>query len=313
VTFTPGVDYAWSHPGGAALQAAGKKFACRYLSHDPAKNLTRAEATDLATHGIWSVVVWESTDSRALSGRDGGITDAKQALSQASAAGMPPARPIYFAVDFDAAAGQQAAINAYLDGAASVLGAARVGIYGGYWPVARALDGGHAQWGWQTAAWSGGKWDARAHIRQGAQVTIGGVSCDLDTAMTSDFGQWMPGVTPNVEDNMPLSQDDRKWLETLFSAQIPTQARAVWTVPLPEPYSTTGEVHATGDYLRYGDPHYKALRAQLGAQAGLIAALTTAVKAGGGLTAEQATAAAEAGAKAALAELGTVLTHPPTA
>jgi len=192
----PGVDYPWRHPGGSALAAAGKEFACRYLSHDLSKNLTEAEADDLAAHGIWAVVVWEATANRALSGRAGGAADAKDAEAQALAAGMPPVRPIYFAVDFDAAAAQQSAIDAYLDGAASVLGAARVGIYGGYYPVKRALDGGHAAWAWQTSGWSGGQWDPRAVIRQGAQVRIGGVPVDLDTATVADYGQWMPGVTP---------------------------------------------------------------------------------------------------------------------
>lgn len=203
----PGVDYAWSHPGGAALKAAGKQFACRYLSPDSSKNLTRVEADDLAAHGVWCVVVYEATAQRALSGEAGGAADAKTAQAQAKAAGMPSGRPIYFAVDFDATASQQAAINAYLDGAASVLGASRVGIYGGYYPVKRALDAGKATWAWQTIAWSGGQWDVRAVIRQGAQKSINGVSCDLDTAIAADYGQWMPGKTP-LEEDVALTTDD---------------------------------------------------------------------------------------------------------
>lgn len=203
----PGVDYAWSHPGGAALKAAGKQFACRYLSPDNSKNLTRAEADDLAAHGVWCVVVYEATAQRALSGQAGGAADAKTAQAQAAACGIPSSRPIYFAVDFDATAAQQAAINSYLDGAASVLGRSRVGIYGGYYPVKRALDAGKATWAWQTIAWSGGQWDFRAVIRQGAQKTINGVSCDLDTAIAADYGQWMPGKTP-VEEDVALTTDD---------------------------------------------------------------------------------------------------------
>lgn len=217
MTTIPGVDYAWSHPGGAALQKAGKKFAARYLSHDPAKNLTRAEADDLAAHGVSCVVVWESTASRALSGRSGGIADAHDAVAQATAAGMPAGRPVFFAVDFDATASQQAAINAYLDGAASVLGAARVGVYGGYYPVKRALDAGYAAWAWQTAAWSGGHWDPRAVIRQGAQATINAVACDLNTATAADYGQWMPGQPTPEDDDMPLTKTD---VELLLSTPM---------------------------------------------------------------------------------------------
>lgn len=209
MTSIPGVDYAWSHPGGAALKAAGKAFACRYLSPDSSKNLTKAEAADLAAHGVWAVVVWEGTASRALAGQAAGAADAKTAVVQATTAGMPSSRPIYFAVDFDATPGQQAAINAYLDGAASVIGRDRVGIYGGFYSVKRALDGGHAVWAWQTIAWSGGQWDSRAVIRQGMQKTINGVSCDLNTATATDYGQWQPGKTPTpVEVDVPLTKAD---------------------------------------------------------------------------------------------------------
>jgi hypothetical protein len=209
MTSIPGVDYAWSHPGGASLKAAGKRFAARYLSNGASKNLTRAEADDLAEHGVSSVVVWESTAKRPLSGRAAGISDAKTAAKQATAAGMPPGRPVDFAVDFDATSGQMATVMAYLDGAASVLGTARTGVYGGHDTVKAALDGGHARWAWQTRAWSEGQWDSRAHIRQGATQTIGGVSCDLNTALAADYGQWMPGRTPNIEQETDVQLTDK--------------------------------------------------------------------------------------------------------
>jgi hypothetical protein len=195
----PGVDYAWSHPGGASLQAAGKKFVCRYLGQDDTKILKRAEADDLAAHGIWSVVVYEDAADRALGGRAVGIGDAQRGLAQARAAGMPEDRPIFFAVDFNATEAQQTAINAYLDGAASVIGKQWTGIYGGYWPVKRALDGGHATWAWQTVGWSGSNRDSRMVILQPATtVKINGVTCDNDTALSDDFGQWKPGILPEA-------------------------------------------------------------------------------------------------------------------
>ncbi|MEV7755628.1 glycoside hydrolase domain-containing protein [Streptomyces griseofuscus] len=159
-----------------------------------------------AACGPWSC--GESTAGRAKAGKTAGATDAKTAAGRATAAGMPSGRPIYFAVVFDATPGDQTAINAYLDGAASVLGRSRMGIYGGYYPVKRALDAGKATWAWQTIAWSGGQWDARAVIRQGAQATISGVSCNLNTVTANDYGQWMPGKTPSVEDDVALTQDD---------------------------------------------------------------------------------------------------------
>lgn len=193
-----GVDYAWGRPSVTSLKNAGVIFVCRYLSHDTTgKTLDHAEAVRLSNAGIWVVVVWEDTARRALAGWDAGVQDAKEAAKQAKAAGMPPDRPIFFAVDFDASAGQQAAINAYLDGAASVITKKRTGIYGGYNPVKRALDGEHCTWAWQTYAWSGGKWDPRAQIQQYLNdQTIGGVGLDHNRTTKSDYGQWKVGVTP---------------------------------------------------------------------------------------------------------------------
>lgn len=219
----PGVDYAWSHPGGAALHAAGKQFAARYLSHDATKNLTRTEANDLAAHGIWSVVVWETTAQRAGAGRAAGIADAQEAARQATAAGMPGGRPIYFAVDYDAT---PSAVDAYFQGVGSVLGAARVGVYGGYAVVKHCLDTGLARWAWQTPAWSGGKWEARAHIRQGAQTRINGVSVDLDTATVADYGQWQPGVVPNHPAPKPPAKPKVSLRNVVFAAHHdPTAAQ----------------------------------------------------------------------------------------
>jgi hypothetical protein len=186
----------------AALHDASVMFVCRYLSHTPSKNLTAAEAIKLSDAGIWIVVVWETTANRALAGRTAGVADAMDAQVQAQACGMPAGRPIYFAVDWDASKSQQAKIDAYLDGAASVLGKARVGIYGGYGPVQRAMDGGHAAWGWQTYAWSGGRWHGDAQLQQYSNNhTLGGVGCDYDRATTTDYGQWRVGASPSAQED----------------------------------------------------------------------------------------------------------------
>ena len=206
-----GIDYAWGRPGPTAIKGIGAKFVCRYLSHDTGKNLTAAEARSLSAAGIWIVVVWETTAQRSLAGKAAGAADAREADRQAKACGMPAGRPVYFAVDWDATPGQQATINAYLDGAASVLGRSRVGIYGGYYPVKRALDAGKAHWAWQTYAWSGGHWDGRAHIRQysnGHQLV--GVGVDYNHAMKADYGQWRVGAVPTPqEDDLPTA--DQLW------------------------------------------------------------------------------------------------------
>lgn len=245
----PGVDYSSGHPGGAALAAAGKAFAARYVSHTALKNISLAEATDLAAHGVSTVLVWETTANRAGAGRSAGIQDAHDALEQATAAGMLSDRPLYFAVDWDA---DPTVVAPYFQGVASVLGLPRVGGYGGYKVIRYLFDHALISYGWQTAAWSAGKWDPRAAIRQGAQKTIGGVACDLNTATAPDYGQWMPGKSPLVEDDVAtLDADDRKFIETT----VQTAVNALLKIRLVDPTDAKGGTKYVGDYIRYADQH----------------------------------------------------------
>ena len=193
-----GIDYAWQHPDPAAIAAAGYSFACRYLSHDTTKNLTLTEAQTLAAHGICVVANWEFTAQDMLRGYAGGVADAQLALTQATAAGMPKGRPIYFSADWDVTPAQEPTVLAYLSGADSVLGWSQVGEYGGYYPLKTALDAGATQWAWQSPAWSGGQWDGRATIRQTGTATVGGVLVDVNEAWSADYGQWQPGRLPDI-------------------------------------------------------------------------------------------------------------------
>ncbi len=203
-----GLDYAGGRPGGAAIRAAGFDFVVRYLSDGgptlPGKLLTPAEADDLRAHGVSIASNWETTAARMLDGYGAGVVDARAGLAQVLRCGGRQDRPIYFSADFDATPQDQQRINAYLDGAATVLGRANVGIYGGYWSVSRALDSGSATWAWQTDAWSGGNVETRRNIHQTLrQPVVNGVVCDLNVAETTDFGQWdfaeEADVTPEQE------------------------------------------------------------------------------------------------------------------
>jgi len=284
-----GVDYSSGHPGGAALKAAGVGFAARYVSHTAAKNITKAEAADLAAHGVWTVLVWETTASRAGAGRAAGIADAKEAAAQATAAGMPPGRPLYFAVDWDA---NPEVVVPYFQGVASVLGLARTGAYGGYKVISYLLDHGLISWAWQTAAWSGGRWDARAHIRQPATtVRINGVACDNDTSMKADFGQWMPGgITPEVD--VALTTDDINkvaaavWAADVIPAARPPHANddfktnPTWTAK----YGMQAAVEAARTAcdpapVALSDEQVAAIGQQLAANPALVAAFADAVAA----------------------------------
>lgn len=208
-----GLDYAGGVPRSEKIREAGYTFVVRYLTSGgaslPGKLLTRREADAHRANGVDIVANYESWADRMLDGYAAGRIDAAKGQDTINACGGGD-EDIYFSADWDATEAQQAAINEYLDGAASLIGRERVGIYGGYWPVKRALDAGKASKAWQTGAWSGGRVDPRINIFQRIGfVNVDGVQCDENVAMTEDFGQW--GQEGN---DMPAN-----WLKD----QIPTQ------------------------------------------------------------------------------------------
>jgi uncharacterized protein (TIGR03382 family) len=194
VVTATGVDYSFARPSPGGLKSEGYTFACRYLSPPPnSKNLSQAEADALWAAGVDVVANFEEGATNALNGQSQGVTDATIADGQSQADGIPQARPIYFSVDFDAQPGDFAAIDAYFDGVASVIGEGRTGAYGGYAIIQHLFDAGKIRWGWQTYAWSNGAWDARAQLRQVQNdITAAGdnACCDEDQAQAADFGQW---------------------------------------------------------------------------------------------------------------------------
>lgn len=199
---TEGVDYSFARPGGSALRAAGKSFAVRYVPYagDGGKGLARDELADLQANGIAVALVWETTAGRMLDGYGAGVTDATVALASAALLGFPKDRPIYFACDTDTTADQLTSVRNYLDGAASVLGRARVGIYGEYDVIDHCLGTGAATWFWQTYAWSGGRLHPMAHLYQYQNdQTINGAAVDFDRALVADFGQWGGKVPVTIE------------------------------------------------------------------------------------------------------------------
>lgn len=191
-----GLDYAWApHPRVTAMQNNDVKFVVRYLSKDPSKNLTMAEAQKYAKVGIWSVVVWETKAKRALDGYQAGRNDAVTASRQATAAGMPKDRPIYFAVDFDVAStSQMNAVKAYFHGINDILPLKSIGVYAGIGPVKALHEAGLVTYLWQTLAWSRNRWYPYNHLEQyKVEVKFDGADVDINRSKRPDFGQWMPG------------------------------------------------------------------------------------------------------------------------
>jgi peptidoglycan hydrolase-like protein with peptidoglycan-binding domain len=182
-----GVDYSFARPGGANLKAHGKLFAGRYLWYNTSsKGINQSEWNDLVNNGVAVFQIYEEDGREMLGGFAAGVACAKKAESYRINNGLP-AQPIYFCVDFDASAAQQAAINAFLQGAATVIGD-RAGIYAGYYVVKRALDAGVTKWAFQTYAWSGGNVEARAAVYQYLNGQSINGSVDFCRNLQSNFG-----------------------------------------------------------------------------------------------------------------------------
>jgi hypothetical protein len=141
-------------------------------------------------------LVWESYANRANEGEEAGKQDAKNALIQANSLGFPNSLPIYFAVDWDArTATKLNNVSAYFDGIRSVLDSRGIGAYGGYYVIKTLFDNSKISHGWQTIAWSDGKWDSRAQIRHivsNYSLPKGKGKVDFDDIMTDDWGGWKP-------------------------------------------------------------------------------------------------------------------------
>lgn len=162
---------------------------------------------------------------------------------------------MFCSCDFDAAPGQQDALNAYMDGASSVLDRNRVGIYAGYHVVRRSLDAGKAQYACQTLAWSGPphrgsdphnfwdgqtNWDTRAQLRQHLQIRVSDVSVNFDEAFATDYGQWPRPAHPTQPKPAPVpsarrSADGTQSLREAARAESTTVPDALWLMAQNKP------------------------------------------------------------------------------
>jgi hypothetical protein len=224
-----GVDYSWARPDPVKLAAAGKLFACRYVSSSTkligghTKNLSRAEADALHAAGVATVTNWEWSATDAVNGYSTGAEYARRAKQMHADCGGPPDAPIYFSVDYDTRPlldKSLETIRQYFLGITSVLGKARTGIYGGYHVVGLAHDGWGGEgrwcdWYWQTYAWSSGRWHSYNHIEQynNGEIVAGTGGIDLDRGKVIDYGQW--GV-----DDVALTTEEHNWLENVYLADF---------------------------------------------------------------------------------------------
>jgi hypothetical protein len=195
-----GFDYSKGHPSGAAIAARGE-FVIRYIDHPTrmgAKHITRSEYDDLIAHGVHVWLVCERSIIDWEGGRPGGAALARDARAGADHIGYPAGRLIFFTADMHLTPEQILTVQAFIDGAASVLGRDATGGYG-FSELIRALKAGNNCRGlWQTGSRSAvvdGAHFYQANDRP--NVTIDGVTCDVNELLI-----------PLEDIDMPLTQAD---------------------------------------------------------------------------------------------------------
>lgn len=215
-----GLDYSNESP--QVVKAMGAKFACRYVGYfsgydlntvqkQQGKCLYTGEASALLALDVDIVSNFEWYAARPSIHNSGsasasftaGQWDAKVAHAIHIGCGGPPAAPIYFSVDYQTDGSDT---PDYFKGVASTIGLQRVGAYGGYDCIKYLFDNNLITYGWQTYAWSGGKWDNRAHIHQysNGNKTPDGGQVDFDDSVKPNFGSWrthMSGVPTGWTDD----------------------------------------------------------------------------------------------------------------
>jgi hypothetical protein len=210
-----GVDYSSGRPSPAEIKRRGYGFVCRYLApltsggKQSWKELRASERDALLKAGLPIVLVFESTAGRALEGKSAGRADGRTATQRADALHVPAGVCVYVAIDTDISSKDYAKIDAYFDGFRETLRTDLVvGGYGEYDALNHLFAGERIAYGWQTAAWSGGKKLKKAALYQRAEsVTIDGVTCDVDELLKSNYGAWREG------DDMAKADDElhKEW------------------------------------------------------------------------------------------------------
>lgn len=206
------VDYSAGKPGAAAIKAAGYVGAVRYIGFDDPANpntkkcTTAAELADFDAHGLGMALVFEQTAGQWRGGAEQGRADARRAREHANRIGFPADRPIFMAIDQDVTTEADfRLVDAYLNGAAEVLGHEWTGPYGEHDVCVRARRRGFG-WSWQCRAWSGSinpetgypyAFDKEAQLYQhfgnpdggGRNPVISGIECDVNDVLSPDWGQ----------------------------------------------------------------------------------------------------------------------------
>ena len=190
------LDYSLARPTDAQLKAASTDVVSRYLSVvnslTTKKIIWQQEYDHLINDlGIGVHLNYEWYEGRMSEGNASGQIDGTTALSQAKALGYPKGLPITFSDDTSGTSLTD--IYDYLTGVKTGLsGFYRVGYYGPRTKLDSVLTSGHAVFGWQPTAWSGGLISDKAHLYQkfgGAPIS----GTDLNVVLREPPFDWYAG------------------------------------------------------------------------------------------------------------------------
>lgn len=163
-----GVDYSYARPAPAEIRAAGYGFVMRYLSNEPAKNISTGELAALHAAGLMVGFVWEAQAGDPEGGAPSGTVDGATAGNLMRALGVPTSVPVFWALDVDDRGDPNWKVqtNAYNQAFREAVGGYAPWPYGSV----RLIDefGG----GWQTEAWSDGAVSPHAFLLQYAEGSL---------------------------------------------------------------------------------------------------------------------------------------------
>lgn len=184
----------------SGVHVAGLDGVLRYWPKPTASavvvGLTGSEIADLTDGGVPFATIYEDSSATWMAGGFGaGQTAARWLQKQFAATGYTP-RCVYLTADSTTLSLD--AVNACLDGAASVLGVGMLGLYGYLTQLQGAKAGNHASFYWLCGRYvppSQYPW-INLYQCQGSQpaqyatiVTVAGQVGDGDIAFTTDWGQ----------------------------------------------------------------------------------------------------------------------------
>ena len=223
------LDYSAGIPGAAAIKRAGYAGAVRYIGFpDRTKCTNRDELRDFTARGLDMALVYEDNADDWRAGFARGRAAGRRAREHANAIGFPAGRPIYLAVDRDVVT--PAEFNTmveYLRGAAQALGVNLTGVYGEHDVMVRAQRAGVAKWFWQTRAWSGTPpqlYPGRHLYQHPGRVQVGGIECDFNDVLKTDWGQHTQEDEMNEQQYRVLVETQRRVSNT-YAVAVENQRR----------------------------------------------------------------------------------------